>query len=148
MKRNERRYHETVGKKVASVYIQENYFSKPVLFSDSDKEFTIYHYEYIGICVGNSRRSNNDWWNGDKEGRKILNKSTGSIATFLAIVDTLTIHILESILQYGYYCCEFKPTDTHRKVTYMKAIKHVCKKCNLSYHYVIEDDNEIMYWIE
>lgn len=147
MKKNEKRYHEIIGKKVASVYIHECYLDKVYSFTDCTDTIETKYYEYIGICVSNGRRSNNDWWNGDKSGDKIYNKSTGNIATFTSIVETLTIHILEFYHTYGYYCCSFEPTDVHRRKTYLKAFKHVCKRCHLDYRYVIKDDNEIMVYI-
>lgn len=147
MKRNEKRYHEVVGNKVASVYIKECYLDKTYHFTYETNTISTCYYDYIGICVGKSRRSNNDWWNGDKNGDKLYNKSTGNIATFSAIMDTLTIHVLEFYNRYGYYCCSFEPTDVRRGITYMKALKHICKKCNLDYRYIIKDDVEIMVYI-
>ena len=147
MKRNEKRYHETIGNKVASVYIQEVYLDKTYVFTDYTETIETRYYEYIGICVGKSKRSNNDWWNGDKDGDKLYNKSTGNINTLISIIDTLTLHILEFYNQYKYYCFVFEPTDDHRRKTYMKAVKHICKKACLDYRYVIKDDNEIMVYI-
>lgn len=148
MKKHEKRYHEVVGNKVASVYIQEFYFPKFRTFTDGTDTIETQYTENISICVGKSRRANNDWFNGDKTGDKIHNKSTGNIATFMSIVDTLTLHILEFHHIYGYYCCTFTPTDDKRRKTYLKAIKHLCRECYLTFKYVICDDNELMIWIE
>ena len=148
MKRNEKRYHEVIGNKVASVYIQEFYLPKAQTFDDGTNTITTSYYENIGVCVSNSRRTNNDWWNGDKSGNRLYNKSTGTASTFMEIVDTLTVHVLEFCIKYGYYCCVFTPTDSHRRKVYMSVLKHVCKKCNLTYRYVLCDDDEIMVWIE
>lgn len=147
MKKKEKRYHETVGKKVASVYIQECYLNKTYRFYDGTEAIETSYYDYIAVCVSNSRRSNNDWWNGDKNGDKFYNKSTGNITTFAAIIDMLTIHILEFYCTYGYYCCVFEPTDDRRRKVYLTALKHICSKSNLDYYYVIKDSNEIMVWI-
>lgn len=147
MGKNEKRYHETIGNKVCSIYIQEKYLDKVYRYTDDTETIDTRYYEYIGICVGKSRRANNDWWNGDKSGNKIYNKSTGTMSTFMKIVDTLTIHVLEHVLTYGDYCFAFEPTDERRRKTYMKAVKYVCKKCGLDYRYVLLDDNEIMYQI-
>ena len=147
MKKSEVRYHEIVSNKVASVYINKHYLNKDSVFTDGTDAICTRYYEYIGICVSNSRRFNNDWWNGDKRGDAVYNKSTGDIYTLNAIMDTLTIHVLECCLKYGFYCCMFEPTDMRRRKTYMKAIKHICKKCNLQYKYVITGDNEFLYYI-
>lgn len=150
MKKHEKRYHVSINNKVASIYIDEVYLPESdrfQRFTDGTETIHTCYYEYIGICVGNSKRSNNDWWNGDKSGWKLYNKSTGTASTFKAIVDTLAIHVLEFYCTYGYYCCVFEPTDKRRRKTYMKAIKHICKKSNLDYRYVIKDDNEIMVYI-
>ena len=147
MKKNEKRYHMHVGNKVASVYIQEIYLDKTYTYTDATATINTRYYEYIGICVSNGRRTNNDWWNGDKDGDKFYNKSTGNVTTFKAIIDALAINILEFYRIYGYYCCVFEPTDMHRRKTYLKAFKHICKKCHLDYRYVIKDDNEFMIWI-
>ena len=148
MKKNEKRYHKVIGNKVASVYIQEFYLDKSYRYTDDTEIIDTCYYENISICVGKNRRANNDWYNGDKSGNKIHNKSTGTITTFMGIIDMLTLHILEFYHTYGYYCCTFTPTDDKRRKAYFKAIKRLCKKCYLTYRYVICDDDELMIWIE
>ena len=159
MKKNEKRYHKTIGGKVASVYINEVYASnKPVTFVGNglrsayrDKytnetwlttsTIKTYYYEYIGACVSNSRRFNNDWWNGDKNGDVVYNKSTGNIRTLMAIVDILENHIISFIDTYGYYICEFEGTDKHRNDTYRRMVHKMTHKYGLTYR-AIESDND------
>ena len=45
MKKNEKRYHETVNNKVASVYIQENYLPKTRTFTDCADSITTTYYD-------------------------------------------------------------------------------------------------------
>lgn len=150
MKKNHKRYHMVSNNKVASVYIDEVYlpdgdrFQK---FYDGVDTITTCYYEYIGVCVSNSRRTNNDWWRGDKTSDKMYNTSTGNGATFVAIADMLEQHIDEFILRYGYYCCMFEPTDDRRRRVYMRMVKHYCKERGLDWHYVIADDDTLLYWI-
>lgn len=147
MKKYEKRYHKAIDNKVASVYIDEVFLPKERVFDDGTETMTICYYEYIGICVSNNKRFNNDWWNGDKKGNAIYNKSTGNIKSILAIADMLSIHIDNSIATYGNYCCMLEPTDTHRRKAYMRMIKNYCNKRNLDYYYVIIDTNTLLYWI-
>ena len=151
MTKKHKRIHVTVNNKVASIYINEVYlpngdrFQK---FTDGLDTINTSYYEYLGICVGNKRRENNDWWNNDKcQLEKKYNKSTGSITTFTAITHVLEAHIDNFINTYGYYCCMFEPTDTRRRKTYMKMINYYCKKRNLINYYVIVDKDTFLYWI-
>ena len=153
MKKNEKRYHKTVGGKVASVYINEVYaegnkkesFVGKALWSAYTDKYTdamalsnsaivkTHYYDYIGICVSNSRRFNNDWWNGDKRGDAVHNKSTGNIRTLVAIADMLEQHIIKFINEYDYYVCAFEPTDERRESAYRRMMHKMARKNGLTY---------------
>ena len=149
MKKNHKRYHNYLNNgQVASVYVSEVLLNKPFTFNDGTQSITTSYYDYKGICVGHTKRQNNDWWNDDKTSKVLENKSTGkSIEGLIAITDTLTIHVLEFIKTYGYYCVMFEPTDKKRRITYTRFIKHLCKEVGLTYKYVIADDDTLVYWI-
>lgn len=149
MNKDEIRYHNKVGNKIASVYIQETFLDHSTDFYGYDKGNTITtsYYDYIGICVSNSRRLNNDWWNGDRQGNKLNNKSTGNIKCLTTIVKTLERHIDTFFKNYNYYCCMIEYTDEHRKNTYDKMINHYCKKNNLKPYCVTVDDQTQIYLI-
>lgn len=134
------RYHEYMDNKVVSVYI-EGTNNNHHLFYDN-----VNYSEDIGVVISKSRRFNNDWYNGDKKGDKIHNRSTGSIKCLLSIVDTLTIHVLEYMQTYKcdyYFTCT--PTDKHRETTYLMIAKRVCKQCNIDYECVKLIDGELQF---
>lgn len=163
MKKKERRYHKTVGNRVASVYISEVYksnkdmvFTGKTLWSGYRDKYTdaislssntveTHYYEYISICVGRSRRFNNDWYRGDKRGDVVLNKSTGNIRTIVAIADMLEQHIIEFIDTYGYYICIFDPTDEHRESAYRKMMHKMAYKHGLTYRAIKDEDGSYVY---
>lgn len=164
MKKNEKRYHKTIGNKIASVYIDEVYvngnkkisFMGKTLWSSYSDKYTdalslcnsvieTYYYEYIGVCVSNSRRFNNDWWNGDKHGDAVHNKSTGNIKTIVAIADMLEQHIINFIDTYGYYICIFDPTDKHREGAYKRMMHKMTHKHGLTYRAIKDEDGSYIY---
>ena len=147
MKKNEIRYHNKIGNKVTSVYIEETFLNHSIDFSDKENTVTTSYYDYIGICVSNNKRLNNDWWNGDKQGNKLENKSTGNIKCLATIAKTLERHIDTFFKNYDYYCCMIEYTDEHRKNTYDKMINHYCKKNNLRPCCVTVDDQTQIYLI-
>ena len=165
MKKDEKRYHKTVGNKTASVYISEVYsngnkkmtfIGKSLWSAYSDKYTDVmaltnntvvktHYYEYIGICVSNSRRFNNDWWNGDKCGDVVHNKSTGNIRTLVAIADMLEQHIVKFVDIYDYYICIFDPTDEHRESTYRKMMHKMARRNDLTYRAIKDKDGSYIY---
>lgn len=139
-KKKIKRIHQEVAGKVASIYIKEHYVPKcNQVFTDGYDIIDTCYYEEIGVCVGNARRENNDWWNGDKKEYRKDNKSTGNNATFLSIIKTLENHINDFISKYNYYCIMFTGTDKRRQETYEKAIKYFCRKYNKNSTWVITD---------
>lgn len=164
MKKNHKRYHKTLGGKVASVYVNEVYsngnnkmsFVGRHLWAGHYADFQgkyvdslsmgrniiqTHYYEYIGVCVSNSRRFNNDWWNGDKRGDIVYNKSTGNIRTIVAIVDMLEQHVLKFVNIYGYYVCMFDPTDEHRENVYRRMMHKMAVKNDLKYRAIKNDED-------
>lgn len=146
MKKKEKRYHKKVGNKAVSLYIQEVYLPKKTYTYKTDVIETSY-YEFIGACVSNSRRTNNDWWNGDKKCNKMYNRSTGNSGTFITIAAMMTAHISTFIKEYGWYCCMIDGTDDHRMETYIKMACHYAKKNNISLTTVATDDG-LLCWFE
>lgn len=132
------RYHRNIeNNQVASVYIDEVYLKKMSSFSDDACTIRTGYYEYIGIIIGKCRRLNNDWWNGDKVGNKVHNKSTGKdIRGLIAIFDELIAHVLTFINNYGCYCAMVSGTDERRVTVYHHFIKRLCKQCNLEFTFV------------
>lgn len=148
MKKKEKRYHRTVGNKVVSIYIKEVYLPKAKVFTYKDGEsICTSYYEYIGACVSNSKRINNDWWNGDKHGNKLHNRSTGTTTTFITIANTMIKHAEEFMKEYGWYCCMIDGTDDHRMNTYIKIAYHYAKKKDLTLITVATDDG-LLCWFE
>lgn len=146
MKKQEKRYHKEVKNKIASLYIEEHYLPKSTKFEYNNNCIETIYYDFIGACVSNSRRTNNDWWTGDKRCNKLHNVSTGDISTFIAIVSMLEKHIHTFIKEYGYYCCMIDGTDDHRTETYMKMVYHYAKKHHLSVTVVATDDGALCYF--
>ena len=136
----ELRFHKTLeNNQVASLYIDKlsvNYHTN---------EWSIRECSYIGCIISNNRRFNNDWWNGDKKGNVVTNKSTGkSIEGFAWIVDTLFDYVLSQVSRKSNdYSCALliNGTDDKRISCYDKAIKHICKKYKLT----LEVTKEINY---
>ena len=140
MKKKEKRYHRVVGDKVASVFIKEVYLPKTKTYADEYDVINVNYYEYIGACVSSNKRTNNDWWNGDKRGNKLHNRSTGNVRTFATVIDVLTKHVNAFINEYGYYCCMVDATDERRMLTYIKTVRHYAKKHKLTLTMVATDD--------
>ena len=165
MKKDEKRYHKTIGDKTASVYIsevyakgnkKESFIGKSLWSAYSDKHtdamalsnsnvVETHYYEYIGICVSSSRRFNNDWWNGDKHGDMVHNKSTGNIRTLVAIADMLEQHIIKFIDMYDYYICVFDPTDEHREGAYRRMMHKMARKHGLTYRAIKDEYGSYIY---
>ena len=153
MKKNHVRYHATVSNKVASVYIDEVYAPQDKYMKLYDTKYRFVtnpyihtrYYEYIAICVSNNRRTNNDWYNGDRIGNRLHNKSTGNIHTLIAIANMLEEHIVKFINQYGYYCCMFEPTDERREKTYIMMMNKLVKKHCLIHEKIVTVDGSIVY---
>ena len=148
MKKHEKRYHKTIGNKVASVYIKEVYLPKSITFSYAGSSISTSYYEYICACVSNSKRTNNDWWNDDKKAcDKMWNRSTGTATTFVSIADMAVKHADAFIKEYGYYCCMIDATDNKRLDTYFKMVYHYAKKKHLTITTVATDDG-LLCWFE
>ena len=118
------RIHNQTKSGVASIYIEqqanEYKLSKDKVLS---KQFR------ISIIVGKTKRNNNDWFNGDREGNKYHNKSTGSgLHGLSSILSTLDDFIVGEILKNGYCMLLVQPTDEKRAKLYDSAIKRRVKR--------------------
>lgn len=128
MKKNEKRFHSYVDNYVASVYFTTTYLDKCIEFNNGTE---VWNYDTVGVCVSRSKRLNNDWYNGDKVGLKLHNRSTGNIKTITAIVDIIETHLINKLTIDGIAAIEFEPTDEHRAKAYKKMMHRFVNKYNV-----------------